>query len=41
MVFSYTFPNVGAKMGELVVGAVNRLLATSSGRWELQVVHAF
>lgn len=41
MVLCYTSPNEAAKMGELVIGSVNRLLATSSGRWELQVIHIF
>jgi len=37
----YTLPNGVAKMGEFIVGSVSRLLATSSGRWELQVIHTF
>ena len=39
VVLWYTLPTGVAKMGELVIGSVNRLLATSSGRWKLQVIH--
>lgn len=41
MVLCYTLPHGVAKMGGLVIGSVNRLLATSSGRWELQVIPSF
>lgn len=41
MVLCYMFSNgVVAKMG-VEIGSLYRLLATSSGRWELQVVHTF